>query len=30
MREAWLAISSIIFRVVCAKKRLFLKKSQWP
>jgi hypothetical protein len=30
MRAAWLAISSIIFRVVCAKYALFLKKSQWP
>jgi hypothetical protein len=25
----WLAISSIIFRFVPSKKRLFLKKSQW-
>ena len=30
MRAAWLAISSIIFRVVCAKYALFLKKSQCP
>ena len=29
-RVAWFAISSIILRLVCAKQKLFLKKSQWP
>ena len=30
IRAPWLAISSIILRVVCVKYELFLKKSQWP
>ena len=30
MRLPWLAISSIILRLVWLNQTLFLKKSQWP
>ena len=30
MREPWLAISSIILRLVWLNQMLFLKKSLWP